>query len=284
MATMSAPTTSASGAGIRARVVVGVGDPGRDAPVLAWARDEVAATGGRLTLCHAGPLPGGGSTMDALTLADPDLARAVHDVRQRLGGERVDLWLADGTPVDVLAEASSDADLLVLGPPRARRSTAARAAATADRPVVIVRPVPEGRSAPFGGHVVAAVAGRPVDRAVVDFAVRYAAVHHLPVAAVHVSTDTPGDFWFDEDTLETHFRMEPGQLGLLARVVEPVRASYPGVPVRRCVLVGTPVPRLRDVGRGARLTVVGRGHRLLHAVSQELTRTGIGPLAVIPGR
>jgi hypothetical protein len=223
--------------------------------------------------------------MDALTLADPVIARAVHDVRQRLGGHRVDLWLQDGEPVDVLAEASSGAGLVVLGPPRTRRSTALRAAATATRPVVIVRPVRDGQCIPFGGHVVAAIGGNAADQAVADFAVRYAAAHHLPVAAVHVSADTAGDFWFDEDTLETHFRVEPEQLDLLARVMEPVRARCPSVPVRLCVLVGTPVPRLRDAGRGALLTVVGRRHRLarpfLGRVSQQLAHTAEGPLAVI---
>ena len=287
MATMPSNTApSATRPGHLSRVVVGVGDPVRDASVLAWARDEVAARGGRLTICRAGPPPPGGSTMDAVTLADPVFARAVHDVRQRIGGERVDLWFDQGTPVDVLADASSDADLVVVGPPRGRHSTALRAIGTARHPVVIVRPVPGGRDAPFAGHVVAAVAGHPVDDSVVDLAMRHAAIHHLPLAAVHVSAETTGDLWFDEDVLETHFRVEPEQLGLLARVVEPVRARYPRVPLRLCVLVGAPVPRLRDAARGALLTVVGRRRHLItpfrRPVCDALARSTTGPLAVVP--
>jgi hypothetical protein len=219
--------------------------------------------------------------MDGLMLVDPVFARAVHDVRQRLGGHRVDLWLDDGPPYAVLAAATAGADLIVLGPPARRRSPAARIAADADQPVVITRPGSGCRTVPFAGHVLAAVGGG-ADRAVVEFAMRHAAAHHLPVAAVHVSADSAGDFWFDEDTLETHFRMEPPQLGLLARVVEPIRSRYPRVPLRLSVLVGTPVDRLREAGRGALLTVVGRRRHLIGRLSDELVRTAHGSLVVVP--
>jgi|RhiMethySRZTD1v2_1073278.scaffolds.fasta_scaffold01865_18 hypothetical protein len=281
MGTLSAPVPTPTAPQTRARVVVGVGDPVRDALVLAWARDEVAATGGRLTICRAGPAPTGWPTMDGLMLVDPVFARAVHDVRQRLGGERVDLWLEDGRPDAVLAAAAAGADLVVLGPPTRHRSPAVQLAATADQPVVIMRPGAGSRTAPFAGHVVAAV-GSGADAPVVEFAVRYAAAHRLPVAAVHVSTDSVCDFWFDEDTLETHFRVEPPQIGLLAGVVEPVRARYPGVPVRLCAVAGNPADRLRAAGGGALLTVVGRRRHLLRSLSDHLVRTARGPLGVVP--
>jgi hypothetical protein len=282
MGTLSAPVPAPTTPGTRARVVVGVSDPVRDALALAWARAEVAVTGAQLTICRAGPLPTGWPTMDGLMLMDPVFARAVRDVRQRLGGERVDLWLADGPPYAVLAAATAGADLIVFGPPARRRSPAARIAADADQPVVIVRPGPGCRTAPFAGHVLAAVGDGRVDEPVVEFAVRYAAAHHLPVAAVHVSADSAGDFWFDEDTLETHFRTEPPQVGLLAGLVEPMRARYPRVPLRLCVLVGTPVDRLREAGRGALLTVVGRRRHLIGRLSDELVRTAPGSLVVVP--
>jgi hypothetical protein len=286
MGTLSAPVPAPATQHTRAPVVVGLGDPVRDAPALAWARDEVAVTGAPLTICRAGTVPTGWSTMDGLMLVDPVFARAVHDVRQRLGGSRVDLWLANGSPDAVLAAASAGAGLIVVGPPTRHRSTAARVAGVADRPVVVVRPVRDGPAVPFAGHVVAAVGGGPTDAAVVDFAMRYAAAHHLPVAAVHVSANGTGDFWFDEDTLETHFRVEPPQLVLLASVVEPVRPRYPGVPVRLCVLVGTPADRLRDISGSALLTVVGRPRHVIHPapgrLSAELVRTAHGSVAVVP--
>ncbi|GIJ71693.1 hypothetical protein Voc01_066100 [Virgisporangium ochraceum] len=258
---------------------------------LAWARDEAIATAGRITICHAGPPPAGGSTMDALTLADPPLARAVHDVRQRIGGERVDLWLADGDPAGLIAEAAETAaaDLVVVGPPLhgGTRSTAARTAGTCRRPVVIVRPGQDEPRLPFAGHVVAALGGGPCDARVADFAVRYAAVHHLPVAAVHVSAEGPGDFWFDEDTLETHFAVEPPQIATLARVLEPLRIRHPHVPVRLCVLAGSASARLVVATAAARLVVVGRRHHrpltpALGGTSGALVRNGVPPVVVVP--
>jgi nucleotide-binding universal stress UspA family protein len=256
---------------------------------LAWARDEAIATEGRLTLCQAGSPPAGGSSMDALTLADPPLARAVHDVRQRIGGQWVDLRIAPGDPAGLLDETAADADLVVVGPPlhRGVRSTALRTAGTCRRPVVVVRPVRGAQGIPFAGHVIAALGGGPCDPLVADFAMRYAAVHHLPVAAVHVSTHAPGDFWLDEDTLETHFAAEPPQIGMLARVLEPLRVRHPDVAVRLCVLVGSPGARLVLASAAARLIVVGRRHHRLPVsapggTSGALVRNGTVPVAVIP--
>jgi hypothetical protein len=159
MGTSSAPVPTPTTPRTRARVVVGVDDPVRDAVVLAWARNEVAVTGARLTICRAGPPPTGWSTMDGLVLVDPVFARAVHDVRQRLGGDRVDLWLEDGPPAAVLAAASAGADLVILGPPARHRSPALHLATSAEQPVMIIRPALGCRTAPFAGHVLAAVGG-----------------------------------------------------------------------------------------------------------------------------
>ena len=229
MGTCSAPTPTPATRETRGRVVAGIGDPTRDALVLAFAREEAATTGARLTICRAGHPPAGWPTMDGLMLVDPVFARAVRDVRQRLGGDRVDIWLDDGTPHAVLAAASVGADLIVVGPPTRHGSPSPRIAAAAD---------------------------------------------------------STGDFWFDEDTLETHFRVQPPQLNLMAGVVEPVRSRHPGVPLRLCVLVGTPVHRLRDAARAAVLTVVGRPRHpvrpLSGRLSADLVRTAFGPLAVVP--
>jgi nucleotide-binding universal stress UspA family protein len=270
--------------------VVGVDGAAGGWSALAWARDEVAATGGRLTICRAGPPPSGGSTMDAVELADPVLARFVHDTRNRIGGERVALWLAPGASHDVLQAAARDADLLVVGAPEAssrRGSTALRVAAEAAVPVVVVRPLADSARRVFAGHVVAAVAGAGVDPLVLDFGMRYAAVHRLPLVAVHVTPHADEDYWFDERTLETHFVDEPAALGVLAAVVEPFLPRYPGVAVKLGVLTGDPVPRLIDTSRGARLTVLGRRHRRLAArvlgsVSRGVAAAAEGPLAVVP--
>src|SRR5437867_3159126 len=80
----------------RGRIVVGVDGTDAGWSALAWAADEAAVTGSHLTVCRAGhPVPGG-STVDALELADPVLARFVHRTRDRLGGGRVDLVVRAG--------------------------------------------------------------------------------------------------------------------------------------------------------------------------------------------
>lgn len=285
----TAPGVGRTDTRTRPHIVVGVDGGIGGWLALAWARDEAIATGGRLTLCQAGSPPAGGSSMDALTLADLPLARAVHDVRQRIGGQRVDLRIAPGDPAGLLAEAAADADLVVLGPPLhgGVRSTALRMAGTCRRPVVIVRPGQDAEGHPFAGHVVAALGGGTCDPAVADFAMRYAAVHHVPVAAVHVSPEGPGDFWFDEDTLETHFAAEPPQIGMLARVLEPLQARHPDVGVRLCVLAGSPAVKLGLASAAAQLVVVGRRrHRLpvpaLGGTSGALVRNAVAPVAVVP--
>src|SRR5689334_22878001 len=98
----TAPGIGWIGTRTRPHIVVGVdgGIGGRLA--LAWARDEALATAGRITICQAGSPPAGGSSMEALNLADPPLARAVRDVRRRIGGERVDVRIAPGDPVGLL--------------------------------------------------------------------------------------------------------------------------------------------------------------------------------------
>lgn len=269
------------------RIVVGVDGTPDGWQALAWAGDEAATTRAHLTICRAGPPPPGStvmSTINALELDDPVFARSIHRVRQRLGGERVSLRFAPGDPAVAFCSAARAADLLVIG---AGTPAAARVLADADGPVVAVRPVEDGARGPFAGQVVVAVAGASIDPLALEFAFGYAATHRVPLVAVHVSSRPPGDFWFDERTLETHFAVEPSALAVLGATVEPMLPRYPAVAVRLGVLAGDPVRRLLDAARGARLTVVGRRHRrlgvrLLGSVSRRVVARADGPVAVIP--
>jgi hypothetical protein len=85
------------------------------------------------------------------------------------------------------------------------------------------------------------VDGSPASAAAVRLGFAYARRHNLPVAAVHVDDHRPGDFWFDDRFLETHFAAEPAALALLARDVEPVAARFRHVPVKRAVYGGETV-------------------------------------------
>ncbi|GIJ48100.1 universal stress protein [Virgisporangium aliadipatigenens] len=290
MRTQAAPAIRGRWPRAEPHVVVGVdGCSAGGRHALAWAADEVTATGGRLTVCRVGPPPPGGPGTAVLELFDPPFARAVRAVRQRLGGERVDLRLVPGDPATQLCAAAGAADLLVVGAPAASdvSSVAARVAVGCTRPVVVVRPGP-GAGGMFAGQVAVAVAGSGVDTPALAFGFGYATVHHFPLVAVHVTAAAAGDYWFDERTLETHFATEPHALRVLSAAVEPFLVRYPDVATRLVVLTGDPLCRLvDDVGAGARLTVVGRrhrrmAHRALGRVNGALVMNGAGPLVVVP--
>lgn len=253
---------------------------------LAWAEEEAATTGAALTVLCAEPEPPGGPGVAALELADPVVARAVHRVRERLGGHNVTLSFAGREP-DPPPDSS---DLLVVGAPPAPERPwpmIQRLTATASMPVVVVRPLAGHGGGELAGHVAVGVAGGCGDPIVADLGFRYAAEHGLPLAVVHVSEEAANDFWFDEQTLETHFYAEPPQLTMLAAVVEPLMMRYPRVPVKTVALAGRPAERLPKACVGARLLIVGRRQhrllaRILGSVSQSVVATAHGPVAVVP--
>ncbi|MEV4135244.1 universal stress protein [Dactylosporangium sp. NPDC049742] len=276
---------------------IGVGIDGTEPgwTALSWACDEAVAGAADVTIRHTDPsrrIRDAGTGESALERADPLLARHLHAVRDRLGGQHVDFEVADGGAVDALLDLADRADLIVLGaavPARlGRLSTASRVAAHAPVPVVVVPgPAPPHRQGPFAGHVVVGVDGSAASHAAIRFGYRYAHRHRVPLAAVHVSARAAGDFWFDETTLETHFATEPESTELLAVAVEPVSARFPQVPLKRAVFLGPPVEGLRRAADGAVLLVLGRhGHRLpaplrLGSVSRAFADRPPGVVAIV---
>ncbi|HEV7899599.1 MAG TPA: universal stress protein [Planosporangium sp.] len=281
------------------RIVVGVdgAEPGWWA--LAWAADEAAATGGRLLVCRVygsrGPVPvtaprppTARPPTATLELADPVLVRHVSAVRDRLGADLVDLAAPVGDPGPQLVDAGGD--LLVVGAPGARPSTARWVAAHARCPVVVVRPL-GGPNGPFAGHIVVGVDGGEPAGAALAFGFRYATRHGLPLAAIHAAgahhDAAPGDVWVDDRFAETHLEPPPAGLTLLDAEVEPQIRDHPRVAVRRAVHRGDAVPALLRAAAGARLLVVGDRGRgaaarvLLGSVSQGVVARAVGPVAVV---
>jgi nucleotide-binding universal stress UspA family protein len=273
---------------------VGVGVDGRDTgwAALAWACEEAETDPTvRLTICHA-ERHGYPVNLARLAATDPTVARHIRACRDRLGWRRVEVDLSTEDPADALLALANRADLLIVGAHAVddplHRSTGARVAAHARAPVVVVRPVRHHYHAPFAGHVVVGVDGSPTSRAAVLFGFEHAQRLRLPLAAIHVTNAEPGDFWFDDMMLETHFATEPEPLALLAAEVEPIAVDFPTVRVKRAVCHGTPTDGLRRAATGAYLLVVGRhGHRLpaplrLGSVSQALIRQATCAVAVVP--
>lgn len=250
-------------------VLVGVGvDCGRQA--LSWAAEEVAAGGGRLVLCHV-CLPTSAladppvvASLRRIELGDPVLARALAAVRARLGADRVELSVLIGTPGPKLVHAAANADLLVIGTdgvhdPRGAGATTRHVAHHATCPVVVVRAAGSDGPAPFSGHVVVGVERHQATDRAVELAFGFADRYGCPLAAVHVAAHHDDDYWYDDETLSTHFVAEPAGLDLLAAAVEPWHHRYPHVPVKRAVLGGPIVDGLLRAGSGARLLVLGQG-------------------------
>ncbi|MFY1671523.1 universal stress protein [Plantactinospora sp. WMMB334] len=285
---------------MRPTILVGLGGSG-GWQALAWATDEAALTGARLTLLHAcppnSPLASRAATpsLAVIELFDPPLARAVATTRARLGGDRVDLRLVPGRPGTLLAAAATRAGLVVVGPPARHYpggygSTTHHVVTHAPRPVVVVRPVRAEATAPLLGHVVVGVDGDSDPDAALEYGFERAATHRAILAAVHVTPRQREDYWFDETTLGTHFSVEPAGLELLARAVEPWTHKYPQVPVKFAVCAGRPLPGLLRAAHGARLLVVGdhghgrlgpAGRALLGSVAHGALDRATGPVAVV---
>ncbi|MER7281878.1 universal stress protein [Dactylosporangium sp. NPDC000244] len=279
------------------RVGVGVGLSPAGLAALAWATEEAITSGARMTLCYArdhGDPPAAVPDLETLRRAQPDLVRRVEWCRQLLGGGNVTVELPLGDVPAALVELSERVDLLVLGghdvTRRHHRARGGQVAAGARCPVVIVRPPPEHGVAPFAGHVVIGVDGSPGSSAAIRFGFGHAQRHQLPVAAVHVEDRWPGDFWFDEEHLETHFAVEPAALELLAREVGPFAAGHPRVAVKRAVFGGDAITGLRHAATGAALLVLGRhGHRppeppRLGPANQAFTEHADCTVAIVPER
>ncbi|MEU7872119.1 universal stress protein [Dactylosporangium sp. NPDC049140] len=294
--TMTAETTyEAHGHTAGRRIAVGVDLSPGGLAALSWATEEAIASGARMTICHArapGDPHAAAPDLDTLILTHPDLVRRVRWCRQMLGGNNVTLELPLDDVTAALLELSERVDQLVLGADgdvrHRHRTRIAQVTAGAMCPVVIVRPVRVHGNAPFAGHIVIGVDGSPGSAAAIRFGFGHARRHHRPVAAVHVDNQWPGDYWFDEQCLETHFAAEPAALELLAREIEPVAARHPHVAVKRAVFGGDPAAGLRHAATGAALLVLGRhGHQLpallrLGSVNHAFTDRADCAVAIVP--
>jgi nucleotide-binding universal stress UspA family protein len=262
-------------------IAVGVGGAG-SWQALAWAAEEAERTAARLVLLHVcapgSPLDRttGAPTSAQVELIDPPLARAYASTQTRLGGQRVALRISSGQPAARLAAASASVRLLVVGAGEGGR-TVRRVLRHAHCPVVVIRPnAPSNGGSPLAGHVVVGVDGTDAGRVALEFAFTYAAEHHLPLAAVHVSEAGRGEHFADHGIPSAHSVLEPAALELLGADTEPWVLKYSAVPVRRAVLHGSVSDALIRVGAGARLLVVGDKRRGVIGRA----RTGDVPLTV----
>ncbi|MGY1700267.1 universal stress protein [Geodermatophilus sp. SYSU D00766] len=295
-----------TGPGPGGTVVVGIdgSDAGRDA--AATAVEEAARRGCALHIVYAlswpaaaPPSQGTGSTglpdIGGLlhAAAETALVTAAGDATEVLGPDRVRWSVDPGDPADALTHAARGADLLVLGSRGLGGvtglllgSTAAAVLAAPPCPVLLL-PEPTAAVVRPRSGVVAAVAGRPGDDAVLAFAMAEAAMRGTDLLAVHA--------WHDV-ALETAL-LSAGPLvdwagvladeeRLLAEALAGWRDKEPDVPVREAVVRERPGRALLAAGLTAQLLVVGvrrhRGLARMGSTTHAVTHRAPCPVAVVP--
>lgn len=275
-------------------IVVGVDGSPEALPAVDWAAREAVARHCPLTVCHVlrfrrvevrlpdellhQVIDSGQAIVDGAV----ERARAVDRTgpvvgRLECGGvAEALLGLADSAVELVLgARGGGGFDRLRLG------SVGGQVAMHAACPVTVVR-------APAGSTgVVVGVDGSDQSRAALEYGLRFAAEHQLPVQAILVhpwaAVPLPG---IGYPVVDPQTAQDTGQQ-LLHDAVAPLVAKFPEVVVEPTVVSGHPAGVLADASRGATLLVVGsRGHGgftglLLGSVSQAVLRHAHCPLTIV---
>ncbi|MCU1653855.1 MAG: UspA protein [Pseudonocardia sp.] len=283
----------------RGPVVVGVDGSEQALHAVRWAAREAESLETSLQLTSAlgyaadvrGSRRMGNSFYDIVVEnTRHDLAAASAAARTAAPSIEIGRKLCDGHPARVLARMSAGAALVVVGhrglsglPGLFAGSVAARLAATAHCPVVVIREpaVPEG--APTHRSIVVGVDGSELSDAAVRFGFETADRRGVPLVAVHswlVAPDSARTPPVDWESVRIS-----GE-ALMARCVGGWSEKYPEVVVHRVLLRDHPVHALLTQSAQAQLLVVGSRGRgavagtLLGSVSQAVLHQASCPVAV----
>ncbi|MFC8922092.1 universal stress protein [Cellulosimicrobium sp. NPDC057127] len=268
-------------------VLVGVDGSTTSARAVERAVHEAAGRGASLHVVHVAPGPGDGEHGACVLDSAADRAARVDP------HVRVRTTLRAGSPVGVLLGAARAAEVVVVGSRRVGTGAAAtcgsvamRLAAASPAPVVVVPPVEARRRTT---DVVVGVDGSADADAALHFAFEEARETGGRVVAVCAWRQTP-DAGRDDpaDRLAVAGRARDDAARTVRAAVDRVRAVvHDGVDVAALVVGRRPEQVLRDLGRGAALTVVGAHGSadvpgtLLGPVVQDVLRRAAGPVAVV---
>lgn len=284
-------------------ITVGVHGSEGSAAALAWAARQAVLEDVALRLVHTTRATLSWNARESELV---ELCEAVEEEGNRVLVEAVDqvsrrhptLWVTTrhlhDEPARDLVRASRDASLLVLGT-RGRSavvamldgSVSAAVAARAECPVVVVRS-PETR----GSGVVCAVEDTGDARTVVEFAFRYASLHHMPLAVLHCH---PGAGGTTADLVAVRSDVpadgEAGVAGmrmLLSGFVADLAEKFPDVDLTLELERGRVRAILPRRTRTADLVVAGRSRHpgvLSHlhpSVAGPLVEHASGTVAIVP--
>ncbi|MGW7534987.1 universal stress protein [Amycolatopsis sp. NPDC054798] len=247
-------------------VLVGVDGSESGAAAARWAAREAVLRNAPLTVLTAFGFADGSFAVGRYPPADwlkaqeavaEQLLRTVReDLAEVEPGARIAFETSPAGPEVALREASAKARLLVLGEPTGTLSGLLAGspdidlAAHAHCPVVVVRGTVRAK-----GPVVVGVDGSPLSDAAIACAFEEAAVHGVPLVALHT--------WLDGDRTRLFgnrdFPFEAGEAEhrLLAQQLAGYRARYPDVAVEQVVEQDRPRDRLIEWSTRASLVVLG---------------------------
>lgn len=269
-------------------VLVGVDGSTTSARAVERAVHEAAGRGASLHVVHVAPGPDDGEHGACVLDSAADRAARVDP------HVRVRTTLRAGSPVAVLLGAARAAEVVVVGSRRVGTgaagtcgSVAMRLAAASPAPVVVVPPVEARRRRT--ADVVVGVDGSAHADAALHFAFEEARETGGRVVAVCAWRQMPDDARDDPaERLAVAGRARDDAARTVRAAVDRVRAVvHDGVDVASLVVGRRPEQVLRDLGRGAALTVVGAHGSadvpgtLLGPVVQDVLRRAAGPVAVV---
>ncbi|HVX22153.1 MAG TPA: universal stress protein [Acidimicrobiales bacterium] len=288
----------------RHRIVVGTDGSDGAAQAVEWAALRAARTGSVLEVHTA---YGSGYVFVSPTEVQEAMARlgqqAVAHVREIAPSVVATAVGHEGPPVESLVEASSDADLLVVGSRGlggftglVLGSVGHKCALHARCPVVVVRE-PDGRAAALpgpvgssgaGGRLVVGVDGSPSSDAALEWAFGEAELTGDRVVAV-TCWEWPNSFAWGMP-VPAGFSMADDAATIVEQALDPVRKAHPSVAVESKVVHGHPAPTLVSESEEARMVLVGnRGHgefvgSLLGSVSEHCVSHAHCPVLVMRRR
>ena len=289
MSTHVSPSTDTGKKQTNRSIVVGVDTRGRSVSALVWAVDEAERDGSGLTLVSA---TRGSTPRDSLGQHDAGaLARRISyiDVEQRA---------VDGPPVEVLLDASVDADLLVLGCRTVRPgqrivagSTSRAVACWSPVPVVIV-PEPWIQPSLAAAPIVAGVRpadsehndkSSPLDEEVLAFAFARASALRVPLVVVS-AWEIPNLYSWSPPSIEA---VRTKYDASLDERLSSWRTRYPDVEVTVRNVAEKPAQAALDASNIAQLVVIGRHHSrslsgILGATVRRVLRESTRPVAIVP--
>ncbi|WP_457032709.1 universal stress protein [Kitasatospora sp. P5_F3] len=284
-------------------LLVGVDGSPESLAAARWAADEAVRRGADLRIGHVQTwlddvhsAPGQPADVQALTLRLLDDAAA--EVRREHPGLPVATeLLVGGDPVDLLAKAAVQAELVVVGSRGLGGfaglvvgSVGLGVAAHCEQPTVLVRAsAAETTGTGRPAEVVVGVDSRTPSLATLEFAFRQAELLGTSLRAVHgweppaawgyAGWVAPQESWDSLGLIETE---------LLDQAVDTLREQYPAVPVVLDARVGTPSGAVVEASGGAALVVVGRRHRPhpfgmhLGPVAHAVIHHAHAPVVVVP--